>query len=88
MSLGMKTIAMISVGASVAANCHPCLEYHTAHAREVGLTDQEIKAAAEVGKAVRDGAGKSMEKLIATLLSGEAAPQRATGCGPSCGCGQ
>ena len=88
MSLGIKTIAMISVGASVAANCHPCLEHHTVHAREVGLTDQEIKAAAEIGKAVREGAGKSMERLIATLLSGEADQQRPGGCGPGCGCGQ
>lgn len=87
MSLGVKTIAMISVGASVAANCHPCLEYHTARAREVGLTDQEIKAAAEVGKAVKDGAGKSMEKLIAELLSKSPAPSRQD-CRSGCGCGQ
>ncbi len=87
MSLGAKTIAMISVGASVAANCHPCLEYHTARAREVGLTDQEIKAAAEIGKAVKDGAGKSMEKLIAELLAGNPAPPQ-PGCGSGCGCAQ
>jgi AhpD family alkylhydroperoxidase len=87
MSLGAKTIAMISVGASVAANCHPCLEYHTARAREAGLTDQEIKAAAEIGKAVKEGAGKSMEKLIAKLLAEKPAPAQ-PGCGSGCGCGQ
>lgn len=86
MSLETKTIALISVGASVAANCHPCLEYHTAHARELGLTDQEIKAAAEAGKAVKAGAGKSMEKLIAKLLSAEEAAPEQAGCGAGCGC--
>ncbi len=87
MSLGIKTIAMISVGASVAASCHPCLEHHTAHAREVGLTDQEIKAAAEIGRVVKDGAGKSMEKLIARLLAEQTSPEQQPGCGPGCGCG-
>ncbi len=87
MSLDAKTSAMISVGASVACNCHPCLEYHTARAREVGLTDQEIKAATEVGKAVKDGAGKSMEKLIARLLSEKPAPAQ-QGCDSGRGCGQ
>jgi AhpD family alkylhydroperoxidase len=83
MSFDKKTTALISVGASVAANCHPCIEYHSAKAREAGLTDQEILAAAEVGRAVKTGAGKSMDQLIAKL-TGQAPAQQ--GCGPGCGC--
>jgi AhpD family alkylhydroperoxidase len=84
MSLDKRTIALISVGASVAANCHPCLEYHSARAREVGLTDEEILAAAEAGKAVRTGAAKSMDQLIVKVTS-QQAPTK-PGCGAGCGC--
>lgn len=82
--LDKRTLAMISVGASVAANCHPCLEYHSARAREAGLTDEEILAAAEAGKAVRGGAAKSMDQLIAKLTGRQAAVQ--PGCGAGYGC--
>lgn len=84
MSLDKRTIALISVGASVAANCHPCLEHHAAKAREAGLTDQEIREAAEAGKAVRGGAAKSMDQLIAKLTGQDQSAK--LGCSPGCGC--
>ncbi|MDT8901680.1 carboxymuconolactone decarboxylase family protein [Anaeroselena agilis] len=85
MSLDKRTQALVSVGASVAANCHPCLEYHSARARETGLTDQEILAAAEAGRAVRAGAAKSMDQLITRLLAEKPATAQ-PGCGGGCNC--
>ncbi|MDR3562646.1 MAG: carboxymuconolactone decarboxylase family protein [Negativicutes bacterium] len=67
MTFDLRTIALIAVGASVAANCQPCLRHHSAKAREAGLSDEEIQAAAEVGKAVRMGAAKQMDQLLARL---------------------
>lgn len=66
MGLDIKTKELIALGASVAANCHPCLQNHINKALQAGLTEQEIKYAIEVGMTVRSGAANSMDKLIAS----------------------
>jgi len=63
-----KTKKLIAVGASMGAGCHPCLEYHVGKALESGIDREEIREAAEVGKAVRAGAGASMDKLASGLI--------------------
>jgi len=63
-----KVKRLIAVGASVGANCHPCLEYHVGKALEYGISKNEIMAAVEVAKAVRGGAAASMDTLALKLL--------------------
>jgi AhpD family alkylhydroperoxidase len=70
-----RTRKLIAVGASVGANCHPCLEYHIGKARELGIECSEIMEAVEAAKAVRGGAAASMDKLALKLLS-DGAPGR------------
>lgn len=48
-----KTLELIAVGASVAACCVPCLEYHVKAAREAGASPVELAAAVKMGKKVR-----------------------------------
>lgn len=67
-----RTKKLIAVGASVGANCHPCLEYHVGKAREFGIDRNEIMEAVEAAKAVRGGAAASMDRLALTLLSDRA----------------
>ncbi|MDR3565824.1 MAG: carboxymuconolactone decarboxylase family protein [Negativicutes bacterium] len=67
MTFDLRTIALISIGASVAANCQPCLRHHSTKSQETDLSDEEIQAATEVGKAVRMGAAKQMDQLLARL---------------------
>ncbi len=85
MSLDARTKALISVGASITANCQPCLQYHVSMARESGADDEDITMAIAVAKAVRKGAAAKMDDFAAGLGT-EAAP---AGCsaGQSCGCG-
>ena len=64
-----KLKEMIAIGASVTANCIPCIKYHFAKAREVGVTDAEIKAAIQVGKMIRKGAANKWDEEISALLS-------------------
>ena len=59
---------LIAVGASVSANCHPCLKYHVAKARECGAEDREISDAIGVGRMVSKGARGQMDKLASTIL--------------------
>ena len=55
---------LIAVGASVSANCHPCVKHHTTKAREMKIDEAEIRQAIEVGKMVRKGAAGQMDKLL------------------------
>jgi AhpD family alkylhydroperoxidase len=63
-----KLKELIAIGASVSANCHPCIKYHVNKARELVIDDDEIRQAIEVGKMVRKGAAGEMDKLISTLV--------------------
>ena len=58
---------LIAIGASVSANCHPCIKYHTAKAREMKIDEAEIQQAVEVGKMVRKGAAGQMDELLKEL---------------------
>lgn len=64
-----KMTELVAIGASVAANCHPCVKYHVAKAREVGAGKENIKEAISVGKMVRKGAAGKMDKLTSEILS-------------------
>ena len=59
---------LIAVGASVSANCHPCVKHHTAKAREMKIDEAEIQQAIDVGKMVRKGAAGEMDELLEELL--------------------
>ena len=66
MKLEEKTMRLIAVGASVAANCQPCLQTNAAKALENGATEQEIAEAIWVGTLVRRGAASKMDKFAAS----------------------
>ena len=63
-----KVKELIAIGASISANCHPCVRYHVDKARELAVDEDEIRQAIEVGKMVRKGAADEMDKLILTLV--------------------
>ena len=63
-----QTKKLIAVGASVGANCHPCLEHHVGKALEFGIDRNKIMETINIAKAVRQGAASSMDKLAMTLI--------------------
>ncbi len=65
--LDAKIKELIAIGASISANCHSCVEYHTAKARELKIDESEIQQAVEVGKMVRKGAADQMDGLLGEL---------------------
>lgn len=86
MKLDDRIRKLIAVGASVACNCHPCLEYHLGEAQSMGIETQLIEEAIEAGRAVRTGAASSMDRLASHLTGpNEAAPQAACS-GSGCCC--
>ena len=84
MKFDERTIRLIAVGASVAANCQPCLLINTTKARENGADDREIAEAIEIGKMVREGAANKMDSFAATL--NQAIFETAGHSNEACGC--
>jgi AhpD family alkylhydroperoxidase len=62
-----KTKLLIAVGASVTANCQPCLKTAVTQAQGVGAEMKEILEAIAIGRLVRKGAIGKMDQLASTL---------------------
>ena len=78
-----KIKELIAVGASVTANCVPCLKYHFSQAQEAGATDDEIQQAVAVGQMVRKGAAGKWDEEVNALLGG-AQGSKSSGSETSC----
>jgi AhpD family alkylhydroperoxidase len=63
-----KMTELVAIGASVAANCHPCVKYHVNKAQEIGVDKEDIEQAISVGKMVRKGAAGKMDELTIEIL--------------------
>lgn len=63
-----KIKELIAIGASVTANCVPCLKYHEHKARAAGATDEEITTAVNLGRTVRTGAARVWDEEANELL--------------------
>lgn len=83
MSLDRREGRLIAVGASITANCQPCLAINVSKALEAGADPQEVAEAIEVGRKVRAGAASKMDAFAATVNApaGASAPVEA-----KCGC--
>jgi AhpD family alkylhydroperoxidase len=84
MTLDNKIKELIAVGASVSANCQPCLEYHISKALEFDAEIDEIQQAIETGKLVRRGAAAKMDAHAAKLVKTES--KQTAGADKDCGC--
>lgn len=77
-----KTRELIAIGASAGAHCQPCLTWHVAKARELGIDDEAIREAIEVGHRVEKGAMSAMKKFSAEVMGqGPATPSKPSCCG-------
>ena len=85
MRLDNQILALIAVGASVSANCQPCLEHNVTTARKCGADAQQIAEAVEVGKRVRQGAATKMDKYAYGL--NDAVSSSVIAADSGCGCG-
>ncbi len=73
---------LVALGAALAANCIPCIEYHVPEARKAGLSDVEISEAIELAEKIKNvPAGKVLEAANAQLSTvGARAGEASAGC--------
>lgn len=62
-----KVKLLIAVGASVTANCQPCLKTAVTEAQKAGVEKKEIIEAIAIARVVRKGAFGKMDKFASTL---------------------
>lgn len=69
--LSGKDRELVAIGAAIASNCIPCLEYHTRQARMAGLSDFEIGEAVALADNVRRVPADKVLQTAAALLDME-----------------
>ena len=63
-----KMKELVAMGASAAANCHPCMDHHLAKCDELGIDRDEVAVAVRVGLMVNRGAENAIRKKSRELL--------------------
>lgn len=66
-----KMKELVAIGASVAGHCQPCLTYHLAKARDLGIDEQDIREAIETGQMVEKGAMSAMRDFVNSTLKSD-----------------
>ena len=64
-----RTRELIAIGASIGAHCQPCLTYHVAKAKELGIDADLIRATMDVGHMVEKGAMTAMREFASGVLN-------------------
>lgn len=70
MALDIKTKELVAVGAALAGNCLPCLEWHYNKCIELGISKNDIKEALEMAKKVKEVPVKKIYELSDNLIQG------------------
>ncbi len=63
-----NTKELIAIGASLAAHCQPCLNFHVDKARKLGIVEDEIDEAIAVGRMIQKGAMLAMDRFVGSVI--------------------
>jgi AhpD family alkylhydroperoxidase len=69
--LSLKEKELVAIGAALASNCIPSVEYHIPMAIKAGLTDNQIKEAIEIANKVRNVPSAKVLEVALNLISPE-----------------
>ena len=77
--------SLVALGAAIASNCVPCVEYHVPGAKKVGLSDRQIHEAIRIADKVRRVPARTVLHAALARIDAPREPS-AEGSGPTCGC--
>ena len=86
--LNEKEKELVALGAALGSNCIPCIVYHVAVIKKLGVEDEEIKEAVEVADKVRTVPAAQVLKTAYAHIGeiSEDSTGRKKSCTPDCGC--
>jgi len=64
---------LVAIGAAIASNCVPCMEFHIPAAREAGLSNEQILFAIKIAEAVKKVPADKVRIFSLDLLQGKEA---------------
>ncbi|AFV01164.1 MULTISPECIES: carboxymuconolactone decarboxylase family protein [unclassified Dehalobacter] len=67
MALDVKIKELVAVGAAVAGNCIPCLQWHYNKCIELGIPIEDVKEAIEMARMVKEVPIKKIDELAEKL---------------------
>lgn len=77
--LDARTSELVGIAAAVAGHCQPCFDYHYTKAKELGVGDDEVRAAVALARRVRAAGDRHMDEHVLAGLSGMVVPPGAAG---------
>lgn len=87
-TLNPRERELVAIGAALASNCVPCIEFHIQEARKAGLSDAEIAEAIEFADTIKRVPADKVREAAAHRLStpaSEPAAAPSACCKPSTG---
>ncbi|MCB5269142.1 MAG: carboxymuconolactone decarboxylase family protein [Candidatus Cloacimonetes bacterium] len=72
-TLNSKERELVAIGAAIASNCTPCMEFHIPAAREAGLSDKQILFAIKIAEAVKKVPADAVRARSLDILDGKEA---------------
>ena len=80
--LNLREYELVALGAAIASNCVPCIEYHIPESRKAGLTDAQILEAIQVADKMKQVPARKVLDVAKNQLNPEAPVCQ----DPACGC--
>jgi len=68
--LSPREIELIAIGAAIGSNCIPCVEYHIGAGKQLGISDDEIRAAIALADKVRRAPARKVLDAAKSALEG------------------
>jgi AhpD family alkylhydroperoxidase len=68
MRLEQREKELAAIGASIGANCRPCIEHHLPAGRKAGLSEAELDEAVGIARGVRDEAIELFSARVEELI--------------------
>lgn len=66
--LTLRDRELVALGAAIAANCIPCVEFHIPKAREAGISDSELEEVLALADKVRQVPAKKVLEIADRLI--------------------
>lgn len=67
-TLNPREYELVAIGAAIASNCIPCIEYHIPEARKAGLTDAQIQEAVQLAEKLKQVPARKVLDSAKSLL--------------------
>jgi len=80
-----REMTLVALGAAVASNCVPCVEFHVPGAKKVGLTDRQISLALRIADKVRRVPARAVLEAAMARIDAPQVDSAGTAA-PACGC--